>query len=146
MKLEYVHLTDKSDKDIPYLLSVYQLPEISRFISIDKSNYFAYVTENENVYFYKVYSNGDLVAAIHIESSDKSLYMDIVVIPQYQHKGLATAIVTDIQSGVLQIDFEHIEISIDESNVASRKLFEKMGFVVVSKEDELVNYIYYAKA
>ena len=34
--------------------NLYDLPEISRFISIDKDNYFKYVTSTENVLYYKV--------------------------------------------------------------------------------------------
>lgn len=145
MKLDYVRMTTKYDKDVPYLLSVYQLPEVSRFISIDENNYFTYVSESPNVYFYKIYLGEVLVAAMHIECFNKTLYMDIVVIPQYQHKGIGTQIIKDIQSDVLPIRFDRIEISIDESNIFSKKLFEKMGFVIVSKEDELENYIYVKK-
>lgn len=142
MKLNYVRMTTKSDNDVPFLLSVYQLPEISRFISIDENNYFTYVTESPNVYFYKIYLDEVLVGCIHIERFNKTLCMDIVVIPQYQRKSIGTQIIRDIQSGVLPIHFDRIEISIDESNIPSKKLFEKMGFLFVSKEDELDNYIY----
>lgn len=142
MNLDYVMLTSEVDKDIPYLLSLYQHPEISRFISIDGSNYFSYVTNSPNVTFYKVYINGVLVATLHIESYKPTLYLSILVVPQYQHNGIGTRIIHDIQQGVLPIEFQRIKISIDESNVSSKKLFEKTGFVFTSKEDELLNYSY----
>ena len=41
-----------------------------------------------------------------------------------------------------QEEIPEIEVSIEESNVASRRLFEKMGFVLASKEDDLILYIY----
>ena len=68
--------------------------------------------------------------------------MDIMVIPTYQRKGVATTILNDIQSGTLLLDFDKIEVSIDKSNAASIKLFEKMNFKFVSMEDELLNYVY----
>lgn len=142
MNLDYVMLTSEVDKDIPYLLSLYKHSEISRFISIDGSNYFSYVTNSPNVTFYKVYINGVLVATLHIESYKPTLYLSILVVPQYQHNGIGTRIIHDIQQGVLPIEFQRIKISIDESNVSSKKLFEKTGFVFTSKEDELLNYSY----
>ena len=66
--------------------------------------------------------------------------MDIMVIPTYQRKGIATTILNDIQSGTLLLDFDKIEVSIDKSNAASIKLFEKMNFKFVSVENELLNY------
>ena len=65
-----------------------------------------------------------------------------MVIPRHQGKGIATAILSDILSGKLQLDFNKIEVAIDEQNTASIKLFEKMNFKLVSKEDELLNYTY----
>ena len=38
------------------------------------------------------------------------------------------------------LDFDKIEVSIDKSNAASIKLFEKMNFKFVSVENELLNY------
>ncbi len=142
MKLDYVMLTTGTDGDIPYLLTVYELPEISRFISIDKHNYFSYVSNNPNVTFYKVYHNGTIVGTLHIEVYNSILYMSVLVLPQYQQNGIGTRIIKDIQQGNFPFEFQHIEISIDESNIASKKLFEKLGFVFISKEDELLNYSY----
>ena len=39
-------------------------------------------------------------------------------------------------------DYEKIEISIDETNIASLNLFERAGFIRISKEDELINFVY----
>ena len=38
--------------------------------------------------------------------------------------------------------FERIEVAIEEGNIASIKLFEKMNFVFLSKDGELINYVY----
>ena len=138
----YRRLNSPNDPDIPYLTSALKQPEIARFISIDETNYWTYVTNTENVFYFKVFENDVLVAATHCEISNRTLYMDIMVIPTYQRKGVATTILNDIQSGTLLLDFDKIEVSIDKSNAASIKLFEKMNFKFVSMEDELLNYVY----
>ena len=144
MNLKFTRVISESDKDIAYIQAIHRLPQISRFIGIS-DNYFAYVIENSNVYFYKVFSDDILVGTAHLEICDPTLYMDIVVVPQYQNKGIATNILRKIQGGSLPITFDRIEVSIGENNTASKRLFEKMGFVFVSKEDELENYLYIAK-
>ena len=124
------------------MISVYRQPDAARYISIDEAGYFPYVTETENVYFYKVYHDQTMKAMIHLECFHETLYMSIVVIPQYRRSGLASKILCDIQSGRFPFHYHKIEVSIDESNLASIHLFEKMGFIQTSKEDELISYIY----
>ena len=136
----YKRIDNANDPDISYLDKILNLPEISRFINVDKNNYWTYVTNTENVFYFKVSENDVLVAATHLEISNRTLYMDIMVIPNYQRKGVATTILNDIQSGTLLLDFDKIEVSIDKSNAASIKLFEKMNFKFVSAENELLNY------
>ena len=140
--MDYIRITRENDADIPCLNSVLDLPEISRFISIDKANYWHYVSSTENVYYFKAYEDGNLVGAIHCETADTVLYMDIMVLPEHQGKGVGSTILRDIQTGALPLSFDRIEVSIDEANTASLRLFEKMGFHFVSKEEELINYVY----
>ena len=64
------------------------------------------------------------------------------MLPEYQRRGIATGILRDVQNGRIPLDFERIEVSIEESNIASIKLFEKMNFVFLSKDGELINYVY----
>ena len=65
--------------------------------------------------------------------------MDILVFPEFQRMGFGTKIIKDIQDDVFELEYEKIEVSIDESNVASIQLFSNAGFVFMSKEDELIN-------
>ena len=130
------------DEDIPHILLVYRQPMISRFIGIDEENYWKYITSTDNVYFYKVYSNNTLVATIQLELADRVLYMSVVVFPEYQKQGIATTILKDIQAGMIELDFTMIQVSIDEKNIASLKLFESVGFVCVGKDEELLEYVY----
>lgn len=130
------------DEDIPTILSVYKQPSISQFISIDEENYWRYITSTDNVYFYKIYKNDILVSTIHLELVDRVLYMSVVVFPKYQSQGIATTILKDIQAGKFELDFDKIQVSIDEKNTASIKLFESAGFICVNKDEELLEYEY----
>ena len=83
-----------------------------------------------------------MIGTIHLEKQYETLFMDILVFPEYQKQGIGTSILADIQNDVFGLDYEIIEVAIDQTNVASIKLFEKAGFVFVSQEDELRNYVY----
>ena len=143
--MTYRLLKKVDDEDIPIILSVYMQPSVSRFIDIDKENYWKYVTGTDNVYFYKVFQDDVLVATIHLELVDRVLYMSIVVFPKYQKQGIATTIIKDIQTGMFGLAFTSIQVSIDEKNSASIKLFEKSGFECIGKEEELLEYAYVVK-
>lgn len=138
----YRLIKDLDDEDIPTILSVYRQPSISRFISIDEENYWKYITSTDNVYFYKIYKDDILLATIHLELVDCVLYMSVVVFPEHQKQGIATTILKDIQAGKFELDFDKIQVSIDEKNTASIKLFESAEFVCVGKNTELLEYEY----
>lgn len=143
--MNYQRITGTDDPDIPYLTAILHLPEISRFLSIDDDHYWNYVTSSENVCYYKAYDGETLVGAVHLETDQKTLYMDIMVMPDYQRRGMGTKILGDILGGKFPISFDTVEVSVDERNAASIRLFEKMGFLRVSQEDELINYRYFAE-
>lgn len=140
--MKYIQINSENDKDIPYLVSIHKLPEISRYVSINEENYFPYVTTAENVFYFKVYENEQLVAVIHCELFDEILHMSIIVMPEYQKQGIGTAILYDIQNMALPLTFTHIKVSIEKSNAASLRLFNKMNFVKTSEEEELIDFIY----
>lgn len=139
--LTYKRMLLEDDTDIPELITIYQIPEIAQYISIS-DNYFRYVTNNENVYFYKVYENNKLIGSTHLEKQGTVLFMDILVFPEFQRMGLGAKIIKDIQNDVFGLDYKRIEISIDERNTASLRLFQNAGFVCTSKEDELIYFVY----
>ena len=140
-ELVYTRIISENDPDVARLYSIYKLPEVSQFINVS-DNYFNYVTNTPNVYFYKVCKSENLVGAIHLEKCEKTLYLDILIFPEYQKMGLATRVIEDIKNDIFNFGYERIEISIDEKNAASINLFKNAGFAFVSKEDELLNYIY----
>ena len=140
--MTYCLLKKADDEDIPLFLSVYKQPSISQFIGIDEENYWKYITSTDNVYFYKIYKDDILVSTIHLESDNRVLYMSVVVFPEFQKQGIATTILKDIQTGKLELGFDKIQVSIDEKNIASIKLFESAEFVCVGKDEVLWEYEY----
>jgi len=138
----YQLLKRQDDRDIPRILSAYKLPSVSQYISIDKTNYWQYVTTSANVCFYKIFLDDILVATSHCEVANRILYMDVVVFPEYQRRGIAARILTDIQEGKLGLDYDKIWVSIDEKNTASISLFENAAFVCVGRDEELLEYEY----
>ena len=63
----YRRIDSQNDPDISYLDEILNLPEISRFINVDKNNYWTFVTNTENVFYFKVFENNVLVAATQPE-------------------------------------------------------------------------------
>ena len=139
--LTYMRMLSEEDVDIFQLLQIYKMPKISQFLSIS-DNYFHYVTNTKNVYFYKIYESEKMIGTIHLEKHENLLHMGILVFPIFQRMGLGTKIIKDILNDIFQLDYERIEISIDEDNTASLRLFENAGFVATSKDHELVNFVY----
>lgn len=140
--MDYRLLQKPCDGDIPNILSAYRHPSVSRFITIDEANYWPYVTETGNVWFYKIFDKNALCATAHLELHGTTLHMDIAVFPEYQNRGIGKEILNHIQTGKLGIPFDQIRVSIDENNAASVKLFEKAGFVRIGQEEELLEYVF----
>ena len=138
----YRLIKNLDDEDIPVILSAYNQPSISQFISIDEENYWEYITSSDNVYFNKIYKDDILVSTIHLELDNRVLDMAVVVFPEYQNQGIATTILKDIQAGKTGLDFDKIRVYIDEKNIPSLKLFESAGFVCTGKDEELLEYEY----
>ena len=134
-------MVNENDIAIPDLKAIYQLPEVSRYLSIS-DNYFCYVTKTPGVYFYKVFNKDEMIGVIHLELNENLLYMAILIFPKFQRKGFATKVIEDIQDDIFKLYYNRIEISIDETNSASLKLFENAGFTRTSKDDELINLVY----
>ena len=139
--LTYQKMIFEDDADVSKLVEIYQAPEIARYLSIS-DNYFHYVTNNQNVHFYKVYKNDELIGTTHLEQQETVLFMGVLVFPKFQRAGLGASIVKDIQDDIFELGYKSIEISIDEENIGSLRLFEKAGFAFVSKETELLNFVY----
>ena len=138
--LTYQRIFDENDSDIPKIKAVYQLREVVQYIS-NGDYYFHYVTTTENVYYFKVFENERLIGTVHLEKQGSMLSVAILVFCEYQRLGFGTQIVKDIQNGMFGLAYDQIEVSIDERNTASLKLFENAGFIRVSQDGELINLV-----
>ena len=140
--MNYVLIESLNDPDIPHLISIHNLPEHSRYISINEKKYFKYVVKNDSVYYYKIFENNTLIGSVHCELSKKTMYLSLLVFPEYQGNGYGTKIIEQITNGILPLDFENIEVSINDDNPSSLHIFEKVGFIKTSTDGGLINYIY----
>ncbi len=140
--LKFILLESTEDKELEVIKENYDKPTVERFVEINKEKFWSYVTETENVYFYKVYNEGTLVGTVHCDLYDGILYLAVVVFPEYQNKGIGTHMVKFITDGKTGLEFKEIQVSIDEKNTASMKLFRKAGFTRIGQEEELVEFQY----
>ena len=140
--LSFVLFENIGDNELEIIKECYCKPEIERFVSIDKDSFWIYATETENVYFYKVYNDDILSGTVHCELCDGVLYLAVVVFPEFQNKKIATAMVNAVLDGITGLEFNEIQVSVDEKNAASLKLFRNIGFVQTGQEDELVEFKY----
>ena len=140
--MTYTLLTSLKDTDIPILLEIHSLPEIKCFIDINTKKYFKYVTKSNNVFYYKIFDEDTLIGSIHCELSGKTMYISLLIFPEYQNKGYGTKTLREVINGNFLLDFEAIEVSINNDNFPSLHLFEKVGFIRTSVDGGLVNYIY----
>ena len=140
--LKFVLLESTEDNELEILKDNYSKPSVERFVEINKEKFWSYITETENVYFYKVYNENTLSGTVQCEIYDRILYLAIVVFPEYQNKGIGTDIIKFVLDGRTGLDFKEIQVSIDEKNTASMKLFKNSGFIETGKDGELIDLQY----
>lgn len=136
--LEYKLLIEK-DPDIRILKKMHSLPEIKKYISISR-NYFKYVTETENVFYYKIILNGEVIGGIHFEKNGETAYISVCIHPDYQNKGYGKRSVEFILNKFKET-YKNVEVGIDEYNFASIRLFEGLGFEKADVSNGLITYI-----
>lgn len=141
-KLAFSLLKSTDDTDLKIIKENYDKPSVERFVDINKEKYWIYVTEAENVYFYKVYNEGALVGTVQCEVHSGVLYLALVIFPEYQNRRIGTDVLKFIVDGNTDLSFNEIQVSIDEKNTASIRLFSNMGFIKTGQEDELVEFNY----
>ncbi len=136
MKIELVPLTLEDDDDILELKRIYSLPSIAKFISTS-DNYFNYVTGTEGVWLYKIFCDGKIVGSVHYEKDDRIMYLSICIDEKWRRKGIAEATLNQVIFTQTN-DIDVVEVSIDERNFPSLALFGKLGFMEISREEELI--------
>ncbi len=140
--LSFALLEAVEDRELEIIKENYNKPSVERFVEINKEKFWSYVTETENVYFYKVYNEGVLVGTVQCEVYDGIMYLALVIFPEYQKKKIGTDAVQGVIAGKTGLSFNEIQVSIDEKNTASLKLFQNVGFTRIGQEDELVEFQY----
>lgn len=128
----------KNDLDFDIVVKMHNEPTIAKYISISDT-YFDYVVNAENVVYFKIQFQNQIVGGIHAEISDSTLYLSICILPQHRKSGLATFALEKLFT-LVPNTVEKVQVSIDETNIASVRLFEKLGFSPSGKEEKLLDY------
>ena len=115
---------------------IHTSPSVAKYISISE-NYFDYVTNTDGAIYYKIIWNGILAGGVHCEYADGTMFMSVCVDELYRRRGIAEAALNQLFL-TLTSDVDVIEVSIEETNVPSLLLFQKLGFLKIGKEDELI--------
>ena len=137
MKIKLVQLT-KSDPDLDDLIRIHNEPSVSRYISIS-DYYFNYVIETENVCYYKIITDGILAGGIHSEIHSETMYLSICVDEKYRRFGIAEKSLKKFFS-IMPSYIKKLEASIEETNIPSVLLFQKLGFQMSERDNELITY------
>lgn len=126
------------DSDLDALIGIHQEPSVSRFISISE-NYYSYVTKTEGVCYYKIITDGILTGGIHCEINGKTLFLSVCIDEKYRRHGIAEESLKKLLS-ILPNVVKTIEVSIEEANIPSIRLFQKLGFQFSERNHELITY------
>lgn len=137
MNIELVTLTS-ADGDITDLKKMHNTPSVAKYISISDS-YFDYVTSSAGVVYYKIVVEDILTGGIHCEIDGEIMYLSICIKDEYRRRGFAEAALRKLFLS-LPDDVKMIEANIDETNISSLLLFQKLGFTQNNKEEELITY------
>ena len=135
MNIELIPLHPE-DKDISDLKKIHTSLSVAKYISISE-NYFDYVTNTDGAIYYKIIWNGILAGGVHCEYADGTMFMSVCVDELYRRRGIAEAALNQLFL-TLTSDVDVIEVNIEETNVPSLLLFQKLGFSKIGKEDELI--------
>lgn len=110
------------DPDIPRLQ---EMMRESKYFSISDA-YFSYVTGTEYVKFYKIVLDGETIGGVQCEDVDHVLCLAIIIESKYRRKGHAEQALKILLSQSNEI--HTVKAHIEETNLASIALFEKLGF------------------
>lgn len=129
----------KDDPEIGAAKKMHDEPTVSKYISIS-DDYFDYVTTTENVTYFKIEVQNEFVGGLHTEVTGTVMYLSICIRPQYRRKGFAASALKKL---IPQIPHavKKMQVSIDETNVPSIRLFEGLGFSKIGQEEELTDYV-----
>lgn len=139
--IKYELLNDEFDTDITGLDRCHHLKEIEKYFKVS-DNFFNYVLQNKDVFYYKIKTNENLVGAVQIERNALTIFLAIWIKPEFQHKGIATRVLKDIIDEKFDITYNKIIVAIEKINFFSIKLFQKVGFKEDKTEDDLIYFVF----
>lgn len=138
MKIDYLVFDYSNAIDI---LKIHADSSIAEYINIS-SDYIKYVTESNDVKYFGLYMNGILVGGLQIDFVDDQINIAIMIIQNFQKKGIATSVLRDLKDNTLNLQYKKINVSIESKNKISILLFEHNGFTLVDSKDNLNIYEY----
>ena len=138
MDIKLIPLT-ATDEDIKELQRIHSTPTVKKWITVSE-DYFTYVTSSDAVIYYKIFSDDALCGGLQCETDGDTAYLCICIDEPYRKRGIAEAALRQLPD-ILPRSIKRTEASIDEANIPSRCLFEKAGFVMEGKEDNLLTYM-----
>ena len=131
-----LELLNQNDKQIYKLKDLHKMDTIKKYIAISE-NYFNYVTSSENVFYYKILLEGNIIGGIHIEKVTNNVYLSICIHPVYRGFGFATQTLDKI---LCMYKGNTFCANIEKENIKSIKLFESLNFIKVNDNKEILTY------
>jgi len=138
MKIDYLVFDHSNAIDI---MKIHTDSSIAEYINIS-SDYIRYVTENNDVKYFGIYMSGILVGGLQIDFVDDQINISIMIIHNFQKKGIATSVLRDLKDNTLNLPYKKINASIESKNIGSILLFEHNEFTLVDSKDNLNIYEY----
>jgi RimJ/RimL family protein N-acetyltransferase len=136
MKIDYILFDYSNMIDI---LKIHTDKSVAKYINISH-DYIKYVTRSDNVKYYGLYMNDILVGGLQIDFVDKQINIAIMIIQNFQKKGIATSVLKDLKNNALCLPYKKIRGSIESKNEVSIRLFGHSGFNLVDSKDNLNIY------
>lgn len=96
------------------------------------------LTDKKSKFFIIETLSGDFLGQVRFEQKDE-LIASISIIPNYQNKGLGFKILKKCTEAS---NFDHIIAYIKNSNISSLKIFQKVGYTFLTKDENFTKMIY----
>ncbi len=78
---------------------------------------------------------GQDAGVLVVEHRDQQLYLSLIeLLPEYQGRGVGTAIITDLIYQARQSN-QFVTLHVLKSNKAARRLYERLGFVIAGEDE-----------
>lgn len=122
----------------------YENDSNSNYVEAITPEYIEYVNENNLYYSWVIFEYRKMIASISYEISNREVYLSIIVNPRYRKLGYGSKIVKDVLNRKDVKENDRVSIGVHYSNRTSIEFFTKLGFIILSKEDNagFINMVY----